>query len=161
MFNPNDKIPQLEAMRQGVDYRMPVQVRGFSITLRPLSIMEQMQVAATVVENYNKLPTPAQNRLTENILKVKETLMIASTTDVGTNDPKITEYIVDRMTNDELQSLWKSYISACDRVNPSLDEMTMEQVNEIVDQVKKSPDLLIELSFLELINVCRRLIKGD
>lgn len=159
--NPADKIPQLEAMRMGVDYHLTVKVRGFTITLRPLAIIEQQQVAATVVEKYNMLPAPAKNRLTENLITAKETLMIASTTDVGTGDPKITDYILDRMTDGEVQFLWKQYMSACDRVNPVLDELPIEKLEELVNEVKKNPETLLELSFSEVINVCRHLTKGD
>lgn len=156
-----DSIPQLDAMRLGVDYHLTIKVRGFTMTVRPLSISEHIQVASRVIEKFDQLPKTAQNRLTENMIKAKETLIVASTTDVDTNDPKITDYILDRMTDSEVQFIWKQYLSACDKVNPVFEEMEESTLREMVEQVKKNPDQLTELSFLELVNVSRLLIREN
>jgi hypothetical protein len=156
-----DRIPQIDAMRVGVDYYFNIKIKEFSLRVRPLSIVEQMQVAATVVQKFQALPVNHQNRLSENMLKAKETLIIASTSDVGSNDPQITEYILDRMTDTELSFMWKQYMEACDRVNPELEKMSVEEIEKIVLDLKKKERQLIELSFMELINLCRHLIKEE
>lgn len=156
-----DTIEQLDQMRSGVDYKMPVRIRNYSIMLRPLSIMEEVEVIAEVTDRYASLPENYKNRVSENLLQAKESLKLASTSDVGTKDPKITDYILDRMTNTEIQYLWKQYIAACDRVNPSFDKMSEDELKELLDKVKKNPELLTEFSFWELVNFCQSLIKEE
>lgn len=157
--NPVDRIEQLDAMRRGVDYRLEIKVRGFSMMVRPLTVDEVMQVAATVQEKMTMIPDSAKNALTENVLLAKETLKLASTSDIGTNDPKITDYILGRMTTDELQCLHKQYVGICDKVNPMLEEMAAAELQALIDALKKSPLQLTELSFMEMANVCRHLIQ--
>lgn len=165
--NPHDKIPQLEAMRHGVDYRQRVSIRGFEIYVRPLSIMETNQVAATVQEKLSMLPESARHRLTEHTLLAKETLINASTSDVGANDARITDHILDRMTNAEIHYLYKQYVAAMDRVDPSLEQMSPEDLRALVDELKKNPkadlgSVLIELSFSQLVSLAHYfLTKSD
>lgn len=110
--NPLEQIDQLSAMRMGVDYRLEVKVRGFKILVRPLAISETLQVASAVQTELRKLPPDAQNRMTEHVILAKETLKLASTSDVGKNDPHITDLIMMNMTNDEIHFLFKQYVAA-------------------------------------------------
>ncbi len=161
--NPHDRLPQLDAMRMGVEYRLEIKVREFKMSVRPITITETIQVASKVADKLMTLPKTAQNRITEHVLLAKETLMLASTSDVDVNDPKITDFILDRMTPDEIDNLFKQYVAATDKVNPSLEEMSTERVEALVEDIKKNPSLLIEHSFLELVNVSRYLLahKGE
>lgn len=163
-----DRIDQIDAMRLGVNYRLEIKVRGFKIMVRPLAIQETLQVAATVQEEISKLPASAQNRLSEHFILAKETLKLASTTDVGRNDPRITDLILTQMTNDELHYLFKQYVAACDKVNPALELLTPSDMQTLVDELKKNSDetelglALTELSFLQLASLARYfLTKGD
>lgn len=166
--NPLDRIEQLDAMRLGVDYRLKIKVRGFEIMVRPLAIQESLQVASSVQMELAKLPKDAVNRLTEHFILAKETLKLASTSDVDKNDPKITDYVLSRMTNDEIHFLFKQYVSVCDKVNPALETMSPEEIQILVDELKKNSskeelDLqLIELSFSQLLSlVSHFLAKND
>lgn len=159
--NPADRIPQIDAMRFGVDLRLDVTLRNFSLTVRPLSIMEQMQVAAKVVDKFKMLPPSAQNNLSETMITAKETLIVASTSDVGKEDPKISDYILDRMMPSEVSFLWKQYMAACDKVNPVIEKMPADQLEQLISALKKNTLELTELSFQELVNICQHLIKGE
>lgn len=163
-----EKIDQIDAMRMGVNYRLPLKIRGFQMTVRPLAIQETLQVAATVQDELSKLPSNAQNRLSEHFILAKETLKLASTSDVGRNDPRITDLILTQMTNDELHYLFKQYVAACDRVNPALEMLTPSDIQTLVDDLKKNKDktdlelALIELSFSDLVSLAHYfLTKGD
>lgn len=163
-----DKIDQIDAMRMGVNYRLPLKIRGFQMTVRPLAIQETLQVAATVQDELSKLPSNAQNRLSEHFILAKETLKLASTSDVGKADPRITDLILTQMTNDELHYLFKQYVAACDKVNPALEMLTPPDVQTLVDELKKNKDetelalALTELSFSDLASLAHYfLTKGD
>lgn len=175
--NDFDRLEQIEAMRMGVDYRISVSVRDFTVHLRPLTSSETLDVAARVQEKIRNLPEFYKNNLTELTVLSRETLKVASTSDIGADDAKINDYILDRMTNDELLFLHKQYISVCDKVNPSLESLPAEELKKIVAHIKQpllgaekksKEDLekeislqLTELSFLQLKNLCRHLILGD
>jgi hypothetical protein len=158
------RIEILEAMRQGTDYRFEVLIRGQSFRLRPLCNAETIQVADSVQEIMMNLKPHQRHALTEHTLVARKTLEMASTPGYGTNNPTLTDYVLERFTNDELHMLYQEYASGCDKVNPKLEEIPEAQVNALVEEVKKNSEpaalglALIELSSLQLVNVCRRLI---
>jgi hypothetical protein len=135
----------LDAMRLGVNYSGVITIRGFSLRVRPLSISESIEVAAKVTDRILSLPKSGQNRLSENTFLALETLALASTSDVGANDPKITDYTLTRMTPDELAAVFKAYVAECDRVNPALERMTAEDVTALIESLKKSAGDQVEL----------------
>lgn len=159
-----DTIEQLEQMRAGIEQRYPISIRQFRMMVRPLTIMEIQNITMEVAEKLETLPDHARTTMMESSLLAKEKLKAASTSEPGGSDAKITDYILDRMTADELQSLFKQYVAVCDRCNPSLEQLSDDRLKELSEAVKKNGDLaLIELSSLELINLCRFLlaVKGD
>jgi hypothetical protein len=166
-----DRLDQLEAMRMGTEYRFPIQIREFRLAARPLTMSETLQIAAEVQEIMSKLPQNAKNALTEHTLLAKETIKLASTSDYGANDPKITDYILDRMTPDEITHLFKQYVTGCDKVNPNLELIPADEIRGLVESIKRPYEekktaeasqevglQLIELSFSQLVSVCRLLI---
>lgn len=165
--NPLDRIEQIDAMRLGTDYRLEIKVRGFTMMVRPLAITESLEVAAKVQDELGALPENAQNRMTEHYLIARETLKIASTSDVGKSDFRITDLMMSKMTNDEIHFMFKQYVAACDRVNPALEMMREDEVISLVEEIKKKEALeldsaLTELSFSQLASLARHfLIKGD
>jgi hypothetical protein len=161
-----DFIPELEAMRAGVDFKFRVNLRKYQLTLRPLSTVEYTNMISDVMEKLQNIPEHLRSRLTENLLIAKETLKIASTPDVGSTVVGITDYILNLMTSDEIQYLYSEYVAVVDRVNPSLEEMSKEDVDRLVEDLKKKSvqekELglqLTELSHWQLINVARRLLQ--
>lgn len=163
---PADSIDQIDAMRMGVDYRFRIMCRGFSMNARPLSIGESVDVATKVSERLESMSDVEKNRLNEHSLLAYETLILASTTDYGTNDPKISEYILKRLTPDELNYLFKQYVAECDKVNPCLELMKAEDIQDLLMVLKKSPreDLvsrLTGLSFLQHLSLLDHFLKGD
>lgn len=133
---------------------------------RPLSIGESVDVATKVSERLESMSEVERNRLNEHSLLAYETLILASTSDFGTNDPKISEYILRRVTPDELNFLFKQYVAECDKVNPCLEKMKSDDIQELIARLKKSPpeDLvshLTGLSFLQHLNLLDHFLKGD
>ena len=60
-----------------------------------------------------RVPEGMRSRLTENSLIAKETLKIASTSDVGANDAQITDLVMDHMDSRtscrcSLSSTWRT-----------------------------------------------------
>lgn len=159
-----DRIDQIDAMRMGTDYRVPVNVRGFRMLVRPLSMQETVEVASSVQARLDGLPVSARSSLTEHTILAQETLQKASTSDVGKTDYQITEVIMQKMTPDEISYLWKQYVSAIDKTNPSLEMMREEELVLLAEALKKSPPgelglALIELSFSQLVSLALHLLQ--
>lgn len=163
-MNDLDRIEQLDAMRLGTEYRLKVKIRGFEMYVRPLSISESIQVTANAQEKLSMLPANARNTLTEHTILAKETLKLASTSDVGKDDIRITDLILDRMTNDEVHFLFKQYIAATDKCNPALELMSGPELKAIVSDIKKNrqdPELVSQLtglSFSQLVSIIHHLV---
>lgn len=152
---------QVEMMRQGVNYRFPVIVRGFSVSLRPLSVQEVLEVTSAVQSHFSGLPVHARNSMTEHVLFAQKCLEKASTPDVETNSPTLPEAVIQRFTTFELDYVYKEWVGGCDRCNPALEALPAQDVEALVEEVKKKPSDLIELSFLQLANVCRSLLAAS
>lgn len=164
-------IPQIEQMRMGVQYRFPVKLRGFTIHLRPLSTDEAGKVFCAVQDRLEQLPKEShRTQAMQQFFFSRETLQRASTSDPDKNDPQLTDLILGRFTTEELAYLLKEYNAGCDGCNPMLENMTEQDIKKLVDEVKKNLDgvaplkdlqsRLIELSFLELVNLSMALLQA-
>jgi hypothetical protein len=153
-----DRIEQLEMMRLGTEARFAVKCRGFSISLRPLTIAEENRVAVESQVALNEMPEHSQNRMYYDQFYTQKVLELASTSSPDNYDPKLTSLMVSRMTVEEVLHLWKQYIAGKDRLNPSLEALPVDEVKKLVAALKKSPSDVIEHSFLELVNVCQFLL---
>jgi hypothetical protein len=148
----------LEAMRFGTQARFPVRIRKFEVALRPLTIAEMVSVTAEAAEDIRKQPENSQTAATEHVIFSVKMLEKASTSSPQKNDPKLTGAVLQCLTPDELAYLFKEYTAGLDKLNPSLEKLSLDKINELVALAKKNPSLLIELSFLEVVNVCHALL---
>lgn len=162
MENPNS-IPELDAMRMGVDYRSNLKIRGLTIPVRPLACIEFVLIANDVATEMEDMPERQRTPFVEHLLVAKKSLQRASTPDPDSKvAPKLTDLVLDRMTAEEVEFAYKQYVAATERANPALEEMKAEEIQELAERVKKSPSELIELSFLQLVNLSRHLLlSGD
>lgn len=151
MQDPKDVIPQLDAMRMGVDYRFVIKARAFAMDARPLTVDETVQMTAEALAELSKLPQHLQNSQYEATIVAKKTLCLASTSAPGKADPKITEYILGRLTPEELQYLYKQWVDGTLECSPALENMTPKQLGDLVDAVKKNGgSILTQLSRSQL-----------
>lgn len=152
----------IEDMRLGVDYTGTIKLRGFQVSVRPLSMAETLQVENNCQIAFSKMPEPSKTQLRWNHFYAKETLKLATTSDLDKNDSQLTDPILDRMTPEEVQALMKQYVAFVDRVNPVLENVNnKETLGALIEQVKKNPSQLTELSLSQLTALCHHLILGD
>lgn len=150
---------QLEKMRAGVDYRFSVSLRSFTVKLRPLSVSEMMEITSSVAQYISSLPEAQRTRVVEHLYFSKMVLEKASTPEPDSKTaPALPDYILSQMSTEELEFLFKQYVSITDKCNPVLEDMPVDELKELVEEVKKNPSALIELSFLDLVNIARFLI---
>jgi hypothetical protein len=148
----------IDQMRLGVKTKFPVRLRSFEITLRPLTIAETIQNSVETQEELQNKSANHRNAITEHVIFSIKTLCLASTSSPGRGDPKLTTDTLQCLTPDELHFMFKEYCAGCDRINPSLERLSDARLKELVDMAKKNDSVLIELSFSELVNLCRVLL---
>lgn len=162
MQNPQDEIPQLVKMRMGVDYKFMIKARNFAMEARPLTVDETTQVTATVLAELGKMPAHLQNSQLEAVLVAKETLELASTSEPGKYDPKISKLILGRLTPEELQFLYKQWVDGTLVCSPAIENMTAEELGALIAEVKKSPDsILTTLSRSQLCRMVLSLLQNE
>lgn len=155
-------LPQLELMRAGVNYGFNISCRQFSLRVRPLSCYEIVRATQAATVRFIALSPTEQNPISESLFITSEKLKLASTSDVDSPVEGISDKTLERLTPQELDFLWKQYVAGCERVNPALEELQVEQIQAMVDEVKKKQDrlsALIELSLPQLANICRHLLQ--
>ena len=146
----DDGLDILRAMRMGVSYYFTITLRAFTIRMRPLSQSEFLKVTADVQTTMRSSPKDYQNRIAEELETAKRMLIEASTSDIGANDPKITDDVLNRFTLHEILALFKQYNSKVDELDPAVESLTDEQVKTYVDSLKKNLVSLNELSIAQL-----------
>lgn len=151
----------LEAMRLGVEYQAKVYFRGKAYRIRPLSAKERLQCNEDVVEYFSKKSPEMRLGINEALVIGMFTLEVASTSKPGVFDPELPMMFLENLTSDEISYLWKQYTAICQKVNPEFEEIPAEEIMELVEQVKKSPEraTLIDLSFFRLVDVCLAFVK--
>lgn len=166
-MNPTNTLPEIDAMRAGVNYRHNIKVRNFTITVRPITMTEDIEIAAEVVKLLAAMPKEFRNAKTEHAFMARETLKRASCPEPGVYQPGVGDPVLDKMTNDEMIAFFKEYVAVTDKCNPCLELLTKDELMAIVEAVKKnkeSPDLvyqLTELSFLQLVSLAHYLITSS
>jgi len=151
----------LDLMRMGIDARFPVQLREYKIFLRPLSVVELVKVSAEVAEALERQPKNNRNAIIEHTLYAQITLQAASTSHMDKFDPQLPCALLQQLTIDELNHMFKQYVAGVDKIDPMLEKMSEERINELVAMAKKNPLILTEFSLLELVNACRHLIENQ
>lgn len=145
------RIDDIDAMRMGVDYRAPIKLRDYQVYVRPLANSEVINCYSNVAEYMSTIPEKRRTRIMEDNAIAREFLKMASA-EYGKYPGKITDPILDQMTNEEVMFLYKEWMAICDKVNPQLENLPTERIKELVDAIKKNTpkDLdsqLTELSF--------------
>jgi hypothetical protein len=156
----DDPISALAAMREGIAYSEIISVRKFSVSVRPLTLGEGNAVLSRVTAGMMRLPETARNRPNESALIAKETLALASTSAPNAADPQLTEDFLDSCTPEEVSALFKQYRGMVERCNPLLEELLVEEIKELVEEVKKNPGELITRSPLEWLKVALHLLRS-
>lgn len=148
----------VEHMRMGTNSRFPIKLRSKkTILLRPLSIYEQNKVVTDSMEEQQSKPSLQQHSMMENTVLMLKTLELASTSDYGKTDFVLSTSEMQKLSAQELQYLWAEYVSACDKLNPRLEKMSKEDMQDLISECKKKEEswesALMNLSFWELWNM--------
>lgn len=150
---------QLELMREGVEHNFEISVRKFKVRVRPLTNLEVIQATAGAADAFEKVPENQKISITLSLLNAMHQLEKSATKDVG----EMTELpmtLLQMMSPDEVNHLWKQYVRVTDKVNPSFESVSAEQLLNWAEELKKNSEpesLLTDLSISSLIGLCLHL----
>lgn len=156
----------LTKMRLGVEWRWPIRIRGFEVMVRPLSMAETIEVMSRVAAELKRSPDLYKNRVHEHALLAKEHLILATTSQPGAGDYKLTHPVLNDFTPDEIVALYKEYVTITEKCDPSIESLPADELKRMVADLKKTSreeldSLLTALSFLQLKAVASYLINVD
>ena len=155
----NHEQDPLEMMRAGVDLRFPIRLNKFEALFRPLSNLELTIIATDTANQLRKQPELGNSRMAESVLYAIKMLSRATTPSPHKLDQVVlTEAILQELTPDELSYLNKEYQAVIERVNPALQELDSNEIENIIERLKKKEIRSVDLSFVCLANVCEHLL---
>lgn len=129
----------LQALRFGVDYTFTIRVRQLEVVVRPLSLHERVKIVNDVSHEISKLPEGQRTALAESSLMAIRTIEKATTPEPDSKQaPMLPAQLLERFTNDEVAALHKAYMDGLDILDPSMEQLTREQLDALVEAAKKN-----------------------
>jgi len=147
----------LDKMREGVGFKFQIRLRGATVTMRPLSVQEQVNIISEVADEIQSRPKLANNSFAGSVIMAIKTLSIASQSAPHAQDMQLPVGLLEQLHSDELMHLFKSYNAECDKICPMLEDLSEERLDQLISLAKKNPTVWIDCSFVELVGACRRL----
>lgn len=155
-------IQDLEKLRMGIQNRCNPVVRGVTFTFRPLTISETTDVTSRAMQIFNGLKPHEKHTINESRIISILTLIQASCLDAARAVPGVTEDTLNMLTADELGYLFREYQQMTAACNPEIEQLPVAELQQLVEDLKKNPQRLTELSSLQLLNLVRYLLtKSD
>jgi hypothetical protein len=147
----------LDKMREGVGFKFQIRLRSAVITMRPLSVQEQVNIISEVADEIQARPKLANNAFAGSVIMAMKTLSTASQSAPNSRDQQLPTGVLNELHSDELMHLFKSYNAECDKICPMLEDLSEERLDQLISLAKKNPTVWIDCSFVELVGACRRL----
>lgn len=140
---------KLRAMRSGYKFAKEITYGEFTFPVRVLTADEETRIYAESRIAVSKMIGLSQELLDAEIPKsnMKHLLMHASTIN-GTQYLPMS--LLNHLSSSELQALYEKYLDIICEVDPEFTNLTQLEINEIITEVKKSPDAVRGLSTRQL-----------
>ena len=125
----------LGKIRKGNDQKLEIGLGDLKVPCRLLSAVEEATLTVKAKQSALKLnPTGLKQEVFE-AFEVMKAILGAATIINGA--PQVPLGFYDKLTEPELSTLYDQYVSLNHTINPNLQELTSEQINSIVEEVKK------------------------
>ena len=136
----------LAKMRAGTKEIYEIRLRELTIPVRMLSLDERLDIRNRMTVANSKVLGDEANLAS---LVQKEILRTASS--VGKNQVGVlSDRLLGMLSLDEVIYLYNEYQRICEQVNPSLEQMTGEQFQQLVGAIKKNHIAASDLSLPQL-----------
>lgn len=125
----------LERLRKGNAQSLELAIGDFKVPCRLISASEEATLAVKAsIEARKKNPTGEKQDIFESYETMKA-ILVAATNINGS--PTVPPRFFELLSNVELVAIFDNYQTLNHTINPSLADMTDEQITQIVDDIKK------------------------
>lgn len=140
----------LAKMRKGIKEVHEIRMRDLTISVRVLSVDEMN----TIRRDAARVSAISSGDETDRYLTAqKYTLKLASALQQN-GAPLLSDKILGMLTVDEVNYLYEEYMRVMDSVNPSMETVSSEQFQEVVNALKKNTISSRDLPLLQLRAIC-------
>lgn len=139
----------LEALRRGVDHKFVVRLNGYEFFMRLLSVEESNRILKQASLEFSAYPDDQKIPLihTRNVMEL--TIDAATSSAPGALDGWGRKTL-KALTAGELAAIYEEWAEIEQRCDPSVDRMTQEEFDLLLDELEKKPHLLNECSLKQL-----------
>ncbi|MBP9741926.1 MAG: hypothetical protein KBD37_01060 [Burkholderiales bacterium] len=167
---PEQKFNELEAqydllkqMRSGVHCKFIIEHDGKEFPMRLISEQEQQECFLKALAEFYKLPEYCRihTHLIDryNMVFILEKALSSSPLNPNDGGIFITLKALKSMTSASISSLFAKYTAMDKQLNPSVDEMTNDEFEFLLEECVKKPELVKSLSVLQLQRIAHTYIK--
>lgn len=151
---------QLAMMREGHDAPMVFEMGSMPIQCRILTASELVRIEQDVQIERVKMEEGGVPWTEDWMLnRLRQITLERATKLEGEPVGTLTHDLLDRMSFDEVCFAYGEYLSLLRKVNPMLDDMSDEEVTELIEAVKKDPSLLSECTSTQLRRIITQLLQ--
>jgi hypothetical protein len=135
----------LARMRAGTKEVYEIKMRQLALPVRILSLDEMLDIRNRMMVQNAKVVGDQANLAS---LVQKETLRFATT--IGGQPGILSDRLLGMLSLDEIQFLYAEYTKVTEEVNPSLEAVSPEKFEMLVDAIKKNSVTASDLSLVQL-----------
>ena len=135
----------LAKMRAGTKEVYEIRMRDFVIPVRMISLDERLDIRNRMMVQNTKVMGDLANLAS---LVQKEILRAASTLSQG-SPGVLSDRLLGMLTLDEVIYLYNEYQKICEEVNPSLEDVSPEKFEALVNAIKKNSVTASDLSLAQ------------
>lgn len=140
----------LAKLRAGTSEVYEISCRELVVPVRVLSVDEFNAIRRDAMAHKAKM---MGDDVDMNLHIEKVTLKMASTVSKGAG-PLLTDAFLKELSIDEINYLYNEYVRVMDIVNPSVEQVTPDQFNGLVEALKKNTITSSDLSLRQLRAIC-------
>jgi hypothetical protein len=152
------KYDILKFMRCGTECKFELEFDEQIFIVRPLSIKEENEIEGESLKIFHE--TPDYKRTPRLLDYLTMTRILSSAMSPCPEQPeKFRLAELCAMPTYYVIGLYKQYVELCKQLNPDIDRLTAERVEELIGEIEHSPKLVNDCTVPELRAICLELLR--
>lgn len=151
MSTPTSIEDKLKAMREGYSTSLEITYGSLKIPVRVMTATEEGKLLSeaklAALKATIDFKDPLHKQQTESLEVMKHILNHGTT--IGSTQ-MLPRELLDQLSSTELTVLYDEYYAKCEEVDPKFTNLSPSEIEQIIIEVKKSPDALKGLSTRQL-----------
>jgi hypothetical protein len=149
---------RIRFMRNGIEAKFSVEFDGNTLMMRPLAILEELEIEDLVMKEFNSAPEYKRTKRLMDYLTMTKVLSRALSPCPEQPEP-LREKELQLMPTMYLATLYAKYVEICKQLNPNIDTITNDQLEGLIGELLDNPKLVNDCTQSELKHVCIELLR--